>query len=156
LEATTIFDTSDIGAPGYVVRGSNHGIRGRQFVKIKGVLAETGDLPVSFTLVSATGEYQEFHFTIPVPEVLSFTQPLAGSEVLPRSKVTVAIGGLNSELTKRVVVTVNGRRRCLIRRAPYTCVWKVPRKSKVDYEILATAEARTGSQQTARIHVRSQ
>lgn len=75
--------------------------------------------------------------------------PKDGETVAPKSKITITaeVSDEIKDKTERVEFLVNGKRKCMDKTAPYSCNWRVPKKSGQTYELQAKAfdKARKGN-----------
>ncbi len=87
--------------------------------------------------------------------VTSVTSPATGSTVTRNTTVTIAAAASDNVGVARVEFSVNGALVCTDTAAPYSCAWKVPGKSRVDYTLQARAFDAAGNSAANSVKVTS-
>jgi len=79
------------------------------------------------------------------PPTVSITLPLDGTVVKPISIVTISASASDDVGVTMVEFYVNGNLRCAVATSPYTCVWRVPKRSGTLYRLRAKAYDAAGN-----------
>jgi len=138
---------SQVSGPGMVTFENVAAVDTTASVSVAGIYilrltASDGDLTSSDDMTLTANPAA---FVDATPPTVTITQPVDGAFIARRSSLSIQASAFDNVRVAQVGFYVNGRLKCTVSTAPYSCVWKVPAKAGKSYQLQATASDATGN-----------